>query len=77
MTRNEFFGLVEDACRTEKGILTEDTPLASVEGWDSMAVIGLIAAVDEHLDLVLAASDLLAAETTGDLVDLVCDRLAD
>ncbi|BDC52867.1 hypothetical protein F183_A51820 [Bryobacterales bacterium F-183] len=45
--------------------------LASLENWDSMAVIAFIAFADDKCGKSLVAKDINACKTVGDLVNLV------
>jgi acyl carrier protein len=48
----------------------EDT-LEDFEQWDSLAVLSVLAMVDSKYDVTIAAKDIRAAVTAGDLARLV------
>lgn len=56
--------------------LTDDTTAQEVEGWDSVAHISLIFAVEEEFGIKLSAGDLKKLETVGDLRNAVERRAA-
>ncbi len=51
--------------------LTDQTPLADLERWDSLGQLGIIAYVDELLGKAVDVDSLTACRTFGDLLDLV------
>jgi len=75
MTLAEFYllldGITESAPHTIKG----DEAIADLEGWDSLAVVGFMAAVDKQLGVVVHVKGLIDARTVQDLVGLVQDKL--
>jgi|JI10StandDraft_1071094.scaffolds.fasta_scaffold3012417_1 acyl carrier protein len=76
MTKSEFFELVAEIAETSPADLQDDTLLSSLEGWDSLSVVGFIAAVDRQLHFTPPPADIVKATTIGDLVHLVQHRLA-
>lgn len=76
MDRGEFLLLLDDLIEAEPGTLQEETQLEGLEGWDSLAVVGLIALVDEHFGLTLNPKAISACRRVGDVVALVQPQLA-
>jgi acyl carrier protein len=58
---------LEDAIQSLPGRVTPDTVLKSLEGWDSLAFVSLISAVQDRYGVDLSAEDLLSCETVADL----------
>jgi acyl carrier protein len=65
---------LEDATQSMPGAIKADTVLRSLEGWDSLAFVSFISAVDERYGVMLAAEDLMACHTVADLHHLLISR---
>ena len=52
------------------GSLTGQEELQSLENWNSLAVLGYMALVDEHYGVTLSPEKVMACRTVNDLVDL-------
>ncbi|GEM47599.1 acyl carrier protein [Deinococcus cellulosilyticus] len=74
MNKNEFFALLEEILETEPGSLKDDTDLQSV-GWDSLADVSFIAAVDNKFGMTLDPNQLSKSQTVQDLLNLVGDKV--
>jgi acyl carrier protein len=55
--------------------LTDQTAAADVEGWDSLAHMKLLVAIEGEWGVSFQVSEMGAAESVGDLVDLVRAKL--
>ena len=62
---------VEEIMDLEEGILSMDTRLDSLEEWDSLAVISLLALLDRSEGKSVDMRKIKQAVTVGDLVDLL------
>ena len=69
MTRNEFLGALQDMLQTDAA-LSEDTPLAELEEWDSLAFMVVIAFFDKNFAKKLTFEDLSACKTPAALINL-------
>ena len=69
MTRNEFLGALQDMLQTDAA-LSEDTPLAGLEEWDSLAFMVVIAFFDKNFAKKLTFEDLSASKTPAALINL-------
>jgi len=76
MTQRDFLAQIEELVEAPPGSLKGPEPLSGLERWDSLAVVGFIAMVDEKLELTLSAKKIAAAKTVNELVALVGDRLS-
>jgi acyl carrier protein len=76
MKRSEFLNLLDELVEAKPGTIHGDEELRSVEGWDSLAVVGFIALVDQHFGVQLSASKLQNCRTVSDLVQLLPQPLA-
>jgi acyl carrier protein len=52
------------------GSLTGREELSSLENWNSLAVLGFMAVIDEHYGVILSPERVLACKTVNDLLDL-------
>lgn len=77
MTRSQFLCLIDEMIEAQPGTVREDDTLAELEGWDSLAAVSFVAAVNERLGLTLSAKHLVEASTVRDLLRLVDGRLED
>lgn len=58
---------LEDATQSLPGRIQPDTVLKSIEGWDSLAFVSFISAVQDRYGVELSAEELLACETVSEL----------
>ncbi len=63
----EFITEMESLMELDAGTLQQDVHLNTLSAWDSLAVIGYIALVDELLQLSVSPKDIAKAETIKDL----------
>ena len=75
MEKKEFLLLLDEMLEAQPGKLKGSERLQDVEGWDSVAVLGFIALVDEHFDYTLAPRRLSECKTVDDLVALLDGRV--
>jgi len=76
MQAEAFLREIESALELPEGSLKGNESLADIPEWDSLAVISFIALVDEKLGLAVDGEALANAETVGDLLALVHEKLA-
>ncbi len=55
--------------------LTDETTADDVEGWDSLAHIGLIAAVESQFGIRFSMKEVVALHNVGEMVDLILAKL--
>ena len=75
MSRHAFFLLLDQILEAPPGTVRGDAPLAGYAQWDSLALLGLIAAVDKNFGLNLPARQLVAARTADEIVALLGDKI--
>ena len=76
MTKHEFLSELEEILETSPGALEGDEQLADLKGWDSLAVVSLIAMVDERLGTTLSPREIAKAGSIADIVRLLGDKIA-
>lgn len=60
--------LLEETLDTEEGVLTTETSLDTVEEWDSIAMLSLIAMLDEEFDKTITGKELKELKTVADIL---------
>jgi len=75
LERNELLPLLDELLELEPGTVKGSDTLDTFDGWNSLAVIGFLAMVDEKLGLTLEPRKLVACQTIDDLLGLLGDRI--
>ncbi len=75
MTRSEFMVEIAGVLNEDPAAITPETALASLEGWDSTGLLGVIAVLDGSLQVQVDVEKLRGCQTMADLIHLVEDRL--
>jgi acyl carrier protein len=75
MTKREFLSHFEEILEAAPGTLKGDEALPGMEGWDSLAVVSLIAMVDEQLGFTLSPKAIAKAGSVADLIGLLGDTI--
>ena len=68
MTNEEKIQAIADSVEMEADELAEDTVLSDLENWDSVAVLSIIAVINEHFNRFPSADEILSYRTVGDLM---------
>ena len=68
MTREEKIELIADILEVEPDEVQEDMVLEDFETWDSVAVLSVIAMMDEHFGKYPHASEIRSYIKVGDLM---------
>lgn len=71
MQTKEFIDKLKEALDVSKHQVDENTVLRSIEGYDSMSVMAIIALVDELFSKRLLAKQLADLTTVKSLMDLI------
>jgi acyl carrier protein len=71
MECSRLYTALEGLLELAPGTITGTELIADLPGWDSMAVVGFIAMVDETFGVIVPASRLLQCKTTAELAELV------
>jgi acyl carrier protein len=65
---------LDDLLELDPGTLKGSEELKDIEAWDSLAVMGFIAMVDEEFDVMVPPAQLSKCKTVADLISLVEDH---
>ncbi|MDR4889984.1 acyl carrier protein [Fredinandcohnia sp. QZ13] len=72
MDRQEFLKIfAEDIVMVEPKDVTLNTVLDELEDWDSLAIISLNAALDEHFGFTLNQEEIKNIETVSDILTFI------
>ena len=75
MNKKCFFLLLDELLEIDPGTIKGDEVLAHLPKWDSLAVIGFIALLDQHFSVSVPAARIMGCKTAADLAGLVADKL--
>jgi acyl carrier protein len=70
MTKQDLITEIEDILQMDEGSLNEATVLASLEDWDSLAFISIIALFDKKLGKKVPLDELKQCQSVGDIIAL-------
>jgi acyl carrier protein len=73
MSRATAIELLAEALRVQPGDLPADASLAATEGWDSMAHVRLILALEDRLDRMLEPEEVVGLSSLADIAALLGD----
>ena len=77
MKKSEFLTLLDELLENEPGTLKGGEELATLPRWDSLAVIGFIALLDQHFGLSVPGAKIVECKSVDDLARLAGDRIVD
>lgn len=75
MTKTQFYGLVDQLLELEPGTIRGDTVLGDLSQWDSLALIGFIALLDQNFGISVPAAKILECKSASDLAALTGDKI--
>lgn len=73
MSNEEKMEYIAESVEMEVEELTEDTVLNDLENWDSVAVLSIIAVINEKFDRYPKAEEILTYKTVGDLMNALSE----
>ena len=68
MNLQEKLALIEEVLDVEAGSLTQETMLADVEEWDSIAALSLIVMLDEKFEKTVSGAQIKAMTSINDIL---------
>jgi len=77
MTKAEFLDVIADIVEAESGDLDGSETLKTLDGWDSLARLSLIAVIDKRLKTTLSANSVNECATINDIAALLGDNITD
>jgi acyl carrier protein len=76
VTKSEFLLRLDEMLELEPGTLTGTELLTELPRWDSLAIIGYIALLDEHFGVSVPASKINGCQSLAELLALVGPELS-
>ena len=73
---NKLQPIFQDIFDDDDLLITAESSADSVEGWDSLAHIVLIFAIEEEFEIKFALGELEAMQNVGDMVELMQKKLS-
>ena len=70
-TMEDFARIVRETLGTPELAVTRETVAADVPGWDSVAMVDMILAAEEHFGIQLGSQDMDRITSVGDMVDVI------
>lgn len=71
MKKSEFIDELTEIMELEDMELSEDTVLRDMMEFNSLALMGIIALIDEHFDMVIEAEEFENVNTIQDIINLI------
>ncbi len=59
----------------DASVLTPETEFKTLEDWNSLVALSVIAMIDEEYDVTLKGNDITGSNTIQDLYNTVCERM--
>ncbi len=79
MNRDEIYAKLTEIFKENLDLdeieLTDETTADDVEGWDSLAHIGLIAAIEQEFGFRFAMKEVVNLHNVGEMVDLILQKI--
>jgi acyl carrier protein len=75
MEKKDFLKEIEEIIEADEITLDGSEVLEGLDGWDSLAVMGFIAMVDDNFQITIEVDKIAECETVNDLVDLLGDKI--
>lgn len=77
MTSHEFLKVLQENNGWDITSITNESRIEDAVSWDSMAILGFLAASDKYLSINANADEVIAANTIGELFLLIKGGLTD
>lgn len=71
MSEKEKISMLEEMMELDENTLTPSTVLDDIEEWDSIAVLSLIALLDDEFDIEIKGSEIREFETVADILNVM------
>lgn len=71
---NQLNGIFEEIIDQGPVHLSDATVPADVEGWDSLAHIQLVVAVEKQFDVKFTSEEILAWKNVGEMIDCILTK---
>ena len=75
MSKKEYYLLLDALLELDPNTIKGDESLSEIKKWDSLAIMGFIALLDQHFALRFPAARIIGCRTIADLVALTGDKI--
>jgi acyl carrier protein len=76
MKKTDFYLLMDKVLDLAPGTIKGNESLSGLSAWDSLAVVGFIAALDKHFHVNVPAKQVVEAQSIDDLAKLTGQDLS-
>ena len=73
---DKFITLFKETLEISDKVITPDTKFRSLENWDSLRFLSVLAMMDEEYDVIIEGNDFQKLETIQDLINEIKKRKA-
>ena len=73
---DKFISLFKETLEIPNEVITPETKFRSLENWDSLRFLSVLAMMDEEYDVIIEGNDFQKLETIQDLVNEIKKRKA-
>jgi len=77
MKKKDFIQKLAEYCEFENTKLAIDTPLKSIEGYDSLAIMSMIAFIDENFNVKVSDKEIESLTDLNSLIELIGEEKFD
>lgn len=71
MKKKEFIKQLSEFCEFSESDFSSDTKLKSIDGYDSMAIMSMIAFIDENFNMKITATQINSLNDFESLINLI------
>lgn len=71
MKKSEFIKQIAKYCELKDQELTLETPLKSIEGYDSMAIMAMVAFLDKNFKIKISSKQIQDLRDFNSLIELI------
>ena len=76
MEKTVFLQKLDEVMTLPKGTIQGNEPLASINSWDSVALMSFIALMDEELEIRVTGKQVMQCQTVADLLALASGKVS-
>lgn len=68
--------IFKDIFNVDDLVVTRDSNASTIDGWDSLAHINLVSAIEQEFHIRFALGELESLKNVGDMIDLIEKKLS-
>jgi acyl carrier protein len=74
MDKQKFIELFKETIDIEDKEITSDVVFRDLEEWDSLALLSVIAMIDDEYDIIIQGNDFKSLNTLNDIMSYIDDQ---